>query len=310
VIEQFVILIISLLTVVFFSNIVIRAVMKLAEYLKIAEFAIGFIVISVFTSLPEFIISTTAAYAGEPGIAVGNVLGSNITNILLVLGLAIVVRGVKVHRREMEENSEILLLITLAPLIFFLRGTLGFFEGLLLILLFAIYAFFVIKRDYHFEFPDHVLAKDWIITNLKFWFGMVIVIIAAKFVVSSAAAIATILSMPESAIGVTIVAFGTSQPELAIAIGAVKKGHTGLALGEVLGSNVVNLTLVLGSAALIHPLSADYETFASTIAFLVAICLMLWYLLVKHTRLSRRHGLLFVILYILFIMSEMLIQAV
>ncbi len=309
-IGQFVVFIISLLVVVFFSNIVIRAVMKLAEYLKIAEFAIGFVVISIFTSLPEFIISTTAAYSGEPGIAVGNVLGSNITNILLVLGLAIVLRGVVVRRKELEENSEILLLITLAPLIFFLRGTLGFFEGLLLVLLFAIYVFFVIKRDYRFEFPDHVLAKDWIATNLQFWFGMVVVIVSARFVISSAAALAAMLSLPESAIGVTIVAFGTSLPELAIAVGAVKKGHTGLALGEVLGSNVVNLTLVLGAAAIIHPLSADYSTFASTIAFLVAICILLWYLLVKHNRLSRRHGMLFVLLYILFIMSEMLIQAV
>ena len=300
----------SLAAVVVFSNIVIKAVMKMAEYLKIAEFAIGFIVISIFTSLPEFIISVSAAHSGDVGLVIGNVLGSNITNILLVLGLAITVGRVKVKRRELRENAEILLLITFAPLIFFLRGTLGIYEGMVLLLLFAMYVWFVLKRDYHFDFPDHVRAKDWIVTNLSFWFGMVFVVIAAQFVVSSAAGLAATFGMPESAIAVTIIAFGTSLPELAIAIGAVKKGHTGLALGEVLGSNVINLTLVLGTAALISPLSADYETFAATIAFLVGVCLVLWYLLMKHTTLKRKHGLMFVLAYVLFIMMELFIQAI
>lgn len=308
-IEQFLILALSLVTVVVFSNIVIKSVMKLSEYLKISEFAIGFVVIAVFTSLPELVISSSAAYLGQGGISIGNVLGSNITNILLVLGLAIVVKGVNVHRKELIENAEILLLITFAPLIFFLRGTLEAYDGMILLLIFAIYVFFVIKRNYKFEFPDHVRAKDWIITNITFWFGMVVVIAAAQFVVSSAVSIATLLSIPQSVIGVTIIAFGTSLPELAIAIGAVKKGHTNLALGEVLGSNVMNITLVLGTAAAISPLTADYETFAATITFLVGVSLLLWYLLVKNNRLKRIHGIAFVLLYALFLMMELFVGA-
>ncbi|MCK4326852.1 MAG: calcium/sodium antiporter [Candidatus Diapherotrites archaeon] len=300
----------SLAALVVFSNVVIHAAMKIADYLKIGEFALGFIAISIFTSLPELVVALTAAYTGEVGIAIGNVLGSNITNILLVLGLAVAIKGVRVKRKELMENAEILLLITFAPLIFFLRGSIGFYEGLLLLLLFALYVFFVAKRDYRFELTDHVRTKDWVLYNAKFWFGMVLVVIAAQFVVGSAASLAAQLMIPESTIAVTIIALGTSLPELAIAIGAVKKGHTNLALGEVLGSNVVNITLVLGAAALLNPLSADYETFASTIAFLVGVSLLLWYLLVKHTRLSRRHGVMFVLLYAVFLMMHMFIKSV
>jgi len=286
------------------SHKVISATIKLSKAIGIAEFAIGYLLISVITSLPELTVSILSATSGEGGIVIGNVLGSNIVNILLVLGIVAMFHGVKLKRKQLRDNAEILLLITGIPLLFLVKGSINHMEGQFLFAIFIFYAFFVSKQKIRLGKVGKKDDTTWGKLFIGFLIGLLLVIVSAHFVVQSAIELAYALEVPEFIIGSTLIAFGTSLPELAIAVNAVRRRHIELAIGDVLGSCVVNLTLVLGSASILQHLEADFTVFATTLFFLIGTNVLLTYLLIKHNGLKKVHGVLFVVMYFLFLMVE------
>jgi len=284
---------------------VLNATIRIAKHFNIAEFAAGYLLIAIATSVPDFMVSVTASYFGNGGIAMGDVIGSSIANICLVLGIAAIIHEIKVQRKHTMESAELLLLISIIPLILLSRGTISRIEGLLLILIFLIYCLFVVKERFTLRLSEGVSRIEWTRSVIYLIFGMIIVILSSRFVVNSGEQIARYIGVSDALIGMTIIALGTTLPELAIDFTAIRRGHIALAIGDILGSCVVNLTLVLGAAAIINPLGDGFTMFTTAIAFLLGVNFFLWYVFTKHEGISKTHGLIFVLTYIFFIMIEM-----
>ncbi len=286
------------------SRFVLSSSIKISEYFKISELAVGYLLIALSTSLPDLMVSTSASFQGFSGIAVGDVLGSCIANICLVLGAAALIRTIRVKREQTLESAELLLLVTIIPLILLTRSIIGLAEGMVLVVIFAMYALFAIKEKFTMGLKEGVTHKVWIQQAIIFIVSIIATLVSAQIIVNSGAAIAGELNIDQAIIGMTIIAFGTTLPELAIDFTALRKGHTALAIGDIFGSCVVNLTLVLGASAIIRPLSEGAMFIQTDIAFLVGVVVFLWYILMKHEGIKREHGLIFILAYILFIMME------
>ncbi|MBI2530497.1 MAG: hypothetical protein HYW05_05130 [Candidatus Diapherotrites archaeon] len=297
------IFVIALVVLVISSEAVIRAAIKISEYLGVSQLAIAFIIVAVANSLPDFMISVNASMIGKTSLAIGDVLGSSIANICLVLGIAALIRKIKVRREQTIESAELLFLISLIPLVVLSRGILTLAEGLILIILFFLYVFFVIKKRFTLNMKDGITKKQLSGAISIFLLGLLFVFVSSKFVVEEGIVIAGLMGLPDAIIGMTLIAFGTTLPSLAIDFTAIRKGYVALALGDILGSSVVNLTLVLGAAIVINPTTANFSIFLLPIVFLVVANSFLGYNLLKHEGINNKAGLMFLLLYILFIVA-------
>ena len=283
---------------------VLNSTIRIAKHFNIAEFAAGYLLIAIATSVPDFMVAVTASYLGNSGIALGDIIGSSIANICLVLGISAIIREIRVQRKHTMESAELLLIISIIPLILLSRGAIGRIEGLLLILIFVIYCLFIVKERFTLRISEGVSKTEWTKSVIYFIIGMVTLIFSSRFVVNSGEQIARYMGVSDALIGMTIIALGTTLPELAIDFTAIRRGHIALAIGDILGSCVVNLTLVLGSAAIVNPLGDGLGMFTTSLAFLLGVNFFLWYVFTKHEGISKTHGLIFVLTYIFFIMIE------
>ncbi|MBI4019821.1 MAG: sodium:calcium antiporter [Candidatus Aenigmarchaeota archaeon] len=283
------------------SQVVIDSSIKISDYTGISQMAIGFILVAIAVSIPDFTVSVIASSEGRVPLAIGDVLGSSVANLCLVLGIATLMRKVTVGRKHTLDSSEVLLMISVIPAVILSRGLVGMFEGALLLLVFALYSFFVFKKRFRIRMKDGLNPREWKKAVALLVVALAAVIISSGFVVSSSAEIAMILGIPEAVIGMTLLAFGTTLPELAIDFTAIRKGNVALAVGDVLGSTVVNLTLILGAVLLISPSVVQFSIYTLPIAFIMVANAFLFYSMVKHGTIGQRHGLVFILLYILFL---------
>lgn len=282
----------------------ISSSMGIARILHISEFAVGFILVAVATSIPEFFVSSLSSLYGNPGIALGNVIGSNIADIALILGITGLLGVVTFKPKSAKENAEILFIISFIPLVLMGRGSLGVFSGLALLLIFVFYVYFLAKRSYKYDSRAAKSTLPQVLTTYSKFFGSIVaIVISADIVVRSGAAIATAVGVSDAFIGLTLIALGTSLPELTVNLSALRQKRLGLAVGNILGSCVTNLTLVLGTAALINPLSIDAAVFGTSMTFLLGITLFLWYQMHKGG-ITKTGAVAMVLSYILFILVE------
>jgi len=237
-----------------------------ARNLGVSTLIIGLTIVSFGTSAPEIITSATAALRGAPELAIGNVLGSNIANIGLVLGLTALVCPIVIPTSLLKEELPVLLIVTVAALLIFQDLYLNWVDGIILLILLACFTFFVFKikshlADTHLSEPEEVSEYIADISTAKsiglMLFGLILLLISANALVYGATGIARALGVSELIIGLTIVAVGTSLPELAASIASVLKGHHDIAIGNVIGSNILNLLLVLPVPAFLAPLNIE-----------------------------------------------------
>jgi cation:H+ antiporter len=274
--ESVAIFVVALLFLFKSSEVVVENSIKIARILRISRFAVGFILVALATSLPELFVSVISALENNTGIAVGNVIGSNIANIALVLGLTSFFGVLSVKKEWLTENIFFLFAISLIPLMLLNQGTVGLFGGLILVGFFIFYVANLMRERAGFEPWQNAGLRHKLKVYLYFFAAIAVLIISAKFVVDSAVTIASILAVPPGYIGLTIIAIGTSLPELSVTIMAARKKYATLALGHIIGSCIANLTLVLGAAAIINPLVVDLTLFNSASIFLVGLSMFLY----------------------------------
>jgi cation:H+ antiporter len=235
----------------------------IARNLGVSPLIIGLTIVGLGTSAPELMVAAFAAGGGNPGLAVGNALGSNITNIALVLGFTALVAPLSVHSTILKREYPLLLLSTaLAGLFLYYDNHLGRIDGLVFIFTLIAIMYWLIKQslknrttdplaqEFADEIPAHMPMKKAVIILLA---GMFILLASSKLLVWGAINIATTFGVSDLIIGLTIVAIGTSLPELAASIVSVRKGEDDIAMGNVIGSNIFNTLGVLGVAGLIYP---------------------------------------------------------
>ncbi|MCG8524196.1 MAG: calcium/sodium antiporter [Pseudomonadales bacterium] len=248
---------------------------------------IGMVVVGFGTSAPEMVVSALAASQGNPGLALGNAYGSNITNIGLILGITAVIAPIAVHSQVMRKELPILALVTLAAAWLLFDGELSRLDATGLLVLFALVLGWSIwsgmrKTDDVFatEMDAELATHPMPIRNAMLWLvvGLVLLIISSRILVWGAVDLATRFGVSDLVIGLTIVAIGTSLPELASSIIAARKGEHDLALGNILGSNLFNTLAVVGIAGSIAPMAVANEVLIRDIPVMVGLTLALFVL--------------------------------
>jgi len=297
---------ISLLLIAVISERVIRYVLVLSKVFGLSEMAAGFILLSITTSLPELSVSTVASFAGEGGLSVGNVLGSNIANLTIIIGLAIFLSKTEVLAKgqSQKELVQFLFLSSIIPLFIVQRGSLGPVLGIVLLTLFIYFTVTISRKTEKTEPIEPVHIRDTAMVGLKFMVGVVLIIVFSKFVVDSSVDIAWFIGLPPSILGATIIGLGTSLPELATTVQALKKNLFGMALGNLLGSCVTNITLILGISSLISFSQVNVLAVQSIMFYVLLSSLSVWYMVGASERIGKKGALFLCVVYIAFILQQ------
>jgi cation:H+ antiporter len=226
-----------------------------------------------------------------------------------VLGVATFIRNIKIERKHMVDSAEMLLLISLIPLALLATHTTNVSHGLVLLVVFVLYVFFIVKEKYKIDKKVRVSKKDVGFEVGLFLAGILLVVVGARFLVNAATLIAGEWGFSGAGIGLTLVSFGTTLPELMIDFTAIRKGEVALAIGEILGSSVVNLTLILGAALSLGSQAIDFSQFVIPAAFIVIANSFLVYNMIKHEGIGKAQGIVFLGMYVLFIGIELALHA-
>ena len=271
------------------GDLLVTGSVRLARFLKISSFAIGATVIAFGTSAPELAVAILAAFGGAPEMAMGNVIGSNIANIGLVLGLTALIAPITIPQNRLKREFPPLFITTI--IILFFAWDLRVFrsEGIILLVLLPLYLWrsFSNKDNLSLETKevDPLREKSLFKYFILIFVGIVGLIGGAKLLVSGGVSIARMVGISEWFIGITIVAIGTSLPEIVSSVIAAKRGHSEMAIGNVFGSNILNILMVLGFTCLLNPLNIkepihpDLFIAAGIIILLLALILFGKYLL-------------------------------
>lgn len=281
----------------------VRGAVKLAAYLGVSSMVIGLTVVAIGTSAPELVVSSIASAQGHGQIALGNVLGSNIINIGLVLGLSALLTPIAVESVLLKKDLAVLLLVTVALLVMsWIGDTVSRMDGLILVTGFVIFII-VSYRLAAREQARTTSLPGWERPTLKRRYiaflvgGTIVLAVGAEGMVRGAVGVAEVLGVDQRIIAITIVAFGTSVPELAASLVAAKQGEGGLALGNVLGSNLFNILLILGTATLIRPIPVTLNWASYDFMFVLAFVVILFPLIRMGWRLGRMDGLILLFTY-------------
>jgi len=297
---------ISLLLIAVLSERIIRYVIVLSKLFGLSEMAAGFILLSVATSLPELSVSTIAASVGEGGLSVGNVLGSNIANLTIIIGLAVFLSKTEVSMKgqSQKELVQFLFLSSIIPLFIVQRGSLGPVLGIVLLTLFIYFGVTISRKAGKTEPIEPVKKAETVMVGLKFALSAAVIIVLSKFIVDSSVDVAGFIGLPPSIIGATIIGLGTSLPELATTIQALKKKLFDMALGNLLGSCITNITLILGVSSLISFSEVNVLAVESIMFYVLLSSLSVWYMVGASERISKRGALFLCVVYILFILQQ------
>lgn len=298
-ISQALVLLFSLIILAVASYFTIKNVESLITLTGLSEASVGFAILAVMTSTPEIAVALFSALQGTPGVSVGDILGSNVFNIGVVIGIIAMFGFLRSCRTEfLVELTDVLFLTSLIPLLLVIFRVASRLVGIILLGIF-VFNIYVMTRKRTPEVVEPTTTKNKLLTILLVVCCIAVVILAARFVVSSALNIAISLGASPITIGAKIVAIGTSLPELSVDMAAARRGRVNLALGDIIGSNLTNLTLVLGLLLVASPFAVDMATFIEIVPFVVISTLILWRYLMKGN-VSQVGGIILIMVYILF----------
>jgi len=276
------------------ATLIVEAAARISRRIGVSELVIGLTVVAFGTSAPEFAVTIAATLKGQADISVSNIVGSNIFNLGFILGTVVAIRAIGTNRKLVYRDGLALIGATLV-LLFFMRDlTLQRYEGVIMIGLLVAYIFYLF---YQREAPvDEIPAGDFELRDIpRFLAGIFMIVISGHFLVDSAVEIAQILGISEWVIGVTIVAAGTSAPEMATSIIGVLRGHEGISLGNLIGSDLFNLLGVLGLAGIIQAGTMQIDPAGMNSLFLLSTMVIVVVIMMRTGwRLSRWEGVLLI----------------
>lgn len=271
---------------------------SIAKKMGIPQLIVGLTIVAMGTSMPEAAVSITAAINNNAGITIGNVVGSNIMNILIILGITSVITSVAIQKSTLYYEIPFMIGITVVMMIFgYTDSKITFFESVILCILFVAflgYLFYMAKKGS----PTEETAKDFPVWKclLLMVIGGIMVVKGSDFAVDGASYIAKYFGLSDRLIGLTIVAFGTSLPELVTSITAAKKGNVDIAIGNIVGSNIFNILFVIGITGLICDVPFESKFLIDT-CVVIGAGVLLWLGTIKHKELRRPCGILMLLCY-------------
>lgn len=300
--------IIGLVALIGGAELLVRSASKLAGFLGIPKLIIGLTIVAFGTSAPELAISIQAGITGQTDIMLGNIVGSNISNILLILGLTALIIPLKVHTNLIRIDVPVMIGITLLMYVFAWNGFISFWECFALTVLLIIYLFFLYRQSGSTAVPGDLerqrrTPSAIFIYSLLGLAGLGLLIIGARWMVNSAIILAELAGVSELVIGLTVVAFGTSLPEVVTALVAAFKKERDIAVGSIIGSNILNILAVLGVSGMFIPEAIPVQSALLRFDMLILIAVSFACIPIFFTghRISRWEGFIFLALYVSYI---------
>jgi len=333
---EVILLIVGLILLVKGSGYLIKAAAALAKILNVSEFVIGLSVVALGTSIPELASAVFAAVFKDSGLVIGNIVGSNVANIGLVIGLAASFYYIKTKPAMLKRDGYIMLFASVLFYLFILDYTLNWVDGVILLFFYFVYMTFLFgekPKDHIGQFIRHffgfrylatirsrvfyydhkkkvkqkgkvkrLVGKEILKEVLILLLSGVAVVVGANFFIKEAVFFADYFGVASNLVGITLVALGTSLPELVVSITAARKGFGDIAVCNIIGSNIANIFFVGGVAALISPLSIVKSTIYYSVPFMLVMSLILLFFLRNDWRLKQWEGMILVFLYVIFIL--------
>ncbi len=321
---------VALIVLVKGADFFVESASRIAKRFGISDFVIGLTLVALGTSLPELATAVSASLFHSSGIVLGNVIGSNISNIALILGVTTIFAVIKTHKQVLRRDGYLMLFFTFLILIFMLNYTISTVEAVILLVLYVTYILFIFSYPEEeedklgfTEFLKYFVRFRYITTlySLKrdkvakkksefekeilhdvaiFIIAGIVLVAGARYVVGEAIWLAGYFNIPDSILGFTFIAIGTSLPELAVTVSAARKNLGDLAIGNILGSNISNILLIIGISGLISPLTLAVETLYSMV-FLVVLSVIILVFIKTGWKVSRKEGIALLCFYILFV---------
>jgi len=261
---QTAILIAGLVLILFGANYLVDGSSSIARRFGLSEFVIGLTIVGIGTSTPEMVVSFLSAFQGKADMAIGNIVGSNIFNTMLILGVTAIICPLTITRNALRRDIPLNIIVTMLLIVLGLNATLfgigegdvlSRVDGAILLAIFAWYMWSSFKNDSVDDESEDIQSYSLGLSVLLIIGGLAALVIGGRLFVNAATEIARLFGVSDKFIAITVMAAGTSMPELATSVVAAIKGRGQLALGNVVGSNISNILLILGGSALIHPLS-------------------------------------------------------
>lgn len=298
---QYLMLLLGLVLLAFSGDWLVRGGSSLAKRFHVSPMVIGVTIISLGTSAPELVVSLNAALSGHPDISIGNVVGSNIANIALVLGFTALLISIPVSRKTIRMDWVVMMVATVLFLLFSLDGALQFYEGLIFVILLIVYVLYAVRSS-HAEMKGKIKQPSPYGT----WLSLVIVLVSigglilgSNLLVNSASNIASGWGVSERVISLSVIAFGTSVPELSTSVMAAIRKELDISVGNLIGSNIFNIFGILGVTSLMKDIPVNEAILKFDWFWMVGICLLLLVFVLpgKHSRIRWWHGLMFLLAY-------------
>lgn len=299
-------LIIGLFVLLYSGKFLVKGASSLAASYKLSKLVIGVTVVSLGTSAPELLVSLQAALTGHPDIAIGNVIGSNISNIALVLGLSALVFPIPVKKSSIVIDWPTMLIASILFLIFIQNSELQFYEGLIFVsalILFILFTLYQSKKEgidsSNFEKPEFTKMMALVLILIS----SVGLVLGSKWLVSGASEIARFFGVSERIISLSIIAIGTSVPELVTSVTAAFKKETDISIGNIIGSNIFNILGILGLTSMIKTIPVNFSIYKIDIFWMIGISILLFVFImpVKTGKLKRWEGGVLVLIYITYV---------
>jgi len=281
------------------ADLLINGAEAIARKLKVSDFIIGLLLVAVGTSFPEMIVSIEAASKGHDSLLIGNILGSCIYNLLLILGIMLLLKPIKLEHKPSGNLLILLMSMLLVGIIGNINNQISRIEGILLLLVFIIFLLSIFSdyKDNNVKEIKYGIVKSIFLVI----FGIILLKYGGNFVVDNSIKLAGRFNISETVIGTTIIAIGTSLPELVTSIIAIKKESTSIAIGSIIGSNIFNLLLVLGITSVIYPIrfSQEYNIYL-ILLIITTLMINLYYMLSNKKEAGYKEGLLLIAIFVIY----------
>ncbi|HAF27636.1 MAG TPA: sodium:calcium antiporter [Bacteroidales bacterium] len=298
------------------GDFLVKGSVSLAVHFKVSKLVIGVVLVSFGTSAPELVVSLDAAIKGHPDIAIGNVVGSNIANLALVLGLTAMILPIQVRKKAIHFDWSVMMLVSILFYIFCLNFKLQLFEGLIFIVLLLAYVFWSVhqsRAEHKINEEEPIAPKHNLVVSFILVISAIVgLIYGAELLVKGASSIASSIGIEERIISVTVIALGTSLPELATSIMAAIRKELDISIGNLIGSNIFNILAILGLTSVVKEIDINPMILKFDIFWMLGISLLLFLFILplRKAIVSRWKGFIFVLIYIVYIYLAFSIKGV
>jgi len=295
------ILVVGIFLLYFGSSWLVTGASEIALSMAVRPVVVGLTVVAFATSAPELVVSLVAAAEGASGVSVGNILGSNVINIALVLGLSALIKPVTINSQMLARELPYTVAATILFWILCMDGNINRFDGFILITVLTVFLVYsVLTAKNGRENQNHQSRKSYVLNGFLIVIGLIAIALGAEWVVDSAIFIARSFDFSELFIGISIVAVGTSLPELATSVVAAVKKQSDISVGNIVGSNLFNICLVMGAVGLINPIQISSGLNRFEFPAMVFITLLLYGFAVISRKISRVYGFIFIICFFVY----------